>query len=201
MSGSTLHIGRRAAENICHAFDYAKHIGRPLNTYVVVNLGDFATGLAATMAFERIRHKYRDWLSRKYAVTVGEKEPPRYVYTLEAPNEHDHANWVVHIPPPFLKEFLKKLPRWVRRVTGNSRPFDIEVQTVDPETDKSLAKYVIKGTNEKYVEYLHLKAVAAPQGRIWGRRCGTSPSIGRTARKRAGFVPRRDRNEWRRLAA
>lgn len=51
------------------------------------------------------------------------------------------------------------------------------------------------------IGYLHLASVAAPQGCIWGRRCGASPAIGRTARRAAGFVPRRDRNKWRRRAA
>jgi hypothetical protein len=133
-------------------------------------------------------------------LAVAETSIPRYVYSMEAPNGDDHANWVVHIPERFLAEFEKKLPKWVARILGDERPFDIDIQKVTREADKSLAKYVIKGADPAYIDYLHLGTVAAPQGRVWGRRCGASPAIGRTARKKAGFVARRDRNKWRKNA-
>ena len=197
----TRQIGRKAAENICHAFDYAKHIARPLNTYVVINLTALPDGACTTQAFCDVRHKFRDWLNRKHMTADGTTEPPRFVYSMEAPNGDDHANWVVHVPERFLDEFKRKLPKWVARVVGESRPFDICVKPVTPDGDKGLAKYVIKGTDPAYIGYLHLTSVAAPQGCIWGRRCGASPAIGRTARRAAGFVPRRDRNKWRKRAA
>jgi hypothetical protein len=198
--GYTEQIGRKAAENICHAFDYAKYINRALNTYIVINLTALPDDACRTQAFARIRHKFRDWMSRKHMTTDGATEPPRYVYSMEAPNGDDHANWVVHIPERFLAEFEKKLPKWVARILGDERPFDIDIQKVTREADKSLAKYVIKGADPAYIDYLHLGTVAAPQGRVWGRRCGASPAIGRTARKKAGFVARRDRNKWRKNA-
>lgn len=197
----TEHIGRKAAENICHAIDYAKHVNRPLNTYVVINLTALQEGACRTQAFVAIRHKFRDWLNRKHRTADGTPEPPRYIYSMEAPNGDDHANWVVHVPERFLSEFKRKLPKWVARVLGDNRPFDIDVQQVTPETDKGLGKYVIKGTDPAYVGYLHLGTVAAPQGRVWGRRCGASPAIGRTTRRQAGFIPKRDRNKWRKSAA
>lgn len=197
----TEQIGRKAAENICHAFDYATYINRPLNTYVVINLTALPEDTCAAQAFEDIRHKFRDWLNRKHKKADGASEPPRYVYTMEAPNGDNHANWVMHVPERFLPEFRHKLPQWVARVLGSNRPYDIDVQQVAPGTDKTLAKYVIKGTDPYYIGYLHLSAVAAPQGRVFGRRCGASPAIGRTVRKQAGFVAKRDRSKWRRKAA
>jgi len=197
-SSYTDHIGRRAAENICHAFDYAKYIEQPLNHYITLNLRGLDDDADAAAAFNRIRHKFRDWLlyaTRKSGAVVKE---PVYVYTIEAPSDKNpHANWVVHIPPYLSKQFQKKLNVWVARVLGEVGPFDIRVQQVNPMKDKTLAKYVIKGTDERYVSYLHLKEFAANQGRVWGRRTATSTAIGRTVRKRAGFKPSRDRHKWK----
>jgi hypothetical protein len=83
------------------------------------------------------------------------------------------------------------------RALGDIGPFDISIKDVDPLTDKSLAKYIIKGTDARFVSYLHLGEYAAPQGRVWGRRATASPAIGRTARRRAGFSPKRDRHKWK----
>jgi len=74
---------------------------------------------------------------------------------------------------------------------------DICVQEVDPNTDKTLAKYVIKGADRHYVDYFHLRSFAEDQGVVEGRRTCVSPSIGRTARKNAGFVPKLHRDAWK----
>ena len=95
----------------------------------------------------------------------------------------------------------KKCERWVRRAQGDIRQFDLLASNVDIQTDKSLAKYVIKGVDQRYIAYFHMQSYAAPQGRIWGRRAGTSPSISRTARNKAGFFPKRDRHKWKQSPA
>lgn len=194
----TDHIGRKAAENICHAFDYAKHIGRPLDHYVTINLRSGQDERMATVIFKMIRHKFRDWVVNAMKRHQADLGRPAYVYALEAPDEgHPHAHWVVHVPPILADEFLEKLPKWVIKARGSLGQFDVLVERVDPYTDKSLAKYIIKGTDDRYVGYLHLQEYAAPQGRIWGRRATASPAIGRAARRKAGFVPRRDRHKWK----
>ena len=198
---STVHINRHQAENICHAFDFAKHIGRPLNTYVVINLHEASANAAASVIFERIRHKYRDWLKGRVKRLALDAQPPVYVYAHENPDENPHGNWVVHVPPRLQKEFLLKLRQWVEKAQGGVRPFDIQVKGVDPHTDKTLAKYIIKGTDPHYVPYLHLQDFAQPQGRVFGRRATPSIAIGRAARKSAGFIPRLHRHLWKRQAA
>lgn len=193
----TDHIGRKAAENICHAFDYAKHIGQPLNHYVTINLREAAHERSAAQIFTKIRHKFRDWLNNAGKRSGINVPAPAYVYSIEAPAaDHPHANWVLHVPNFLVQEFQKKLPIWVSRAMNEIGPFDIHIQNVNPASDKALAKYIIKGTDARYVDYLFLQKVAAPQGRVWGRRATASPYIGRTARRRAGFVPRRDRGKW-----
>lgn len=200
-SRSTVHINRHQAENICHAFDFAKYIDRPLNTFVVINLDEETANAAGPVIFEKVRHKYRDWLNGRIKRLGLDPQPPVYAYTHENPDDHPHVNWVVHIPPLLQEEFLRKLPRWVEKSQGQVRPFDIQVKGVDPHTDKTLAKYIIKGTDPHYVPYLHLQDYAQPQGRVFGRRATPSIAIGRAARKAAGFVPRLHRHEWKRRAA
>lgn len=198
---STHHINRNAAENICHAIDFAKNIGLPLTHYVVINLDEYQSELAGTVIFTRIRHKFRDWLNRRLKTLGLVPTPPVYVYSHENPTGHPHVNWMVHVPSFLADEFLSKLPRWVEKAQGNVRPFDIDVQSIDPHTDKTLAKYILKGTDERFVPYLHLQDYAEPQGQVFGRRATASIAIGRTARQSAGFIPRLHRHNWKRKAA
>jgi hypothetical protein len=55
--------------------------------------------------------------------------------------------------------------------------------------EKRLAKYVVKGTDERSIRHFYLQDVHAPQGTIIGRRTGISRSIGAKARKLAKFHP------------
>lgn len=192
----TDHISRHTAENICHAFDYAKFIGKPLNTYIVINLRELPDSLSPASAFEAIRQKYRCWLKNREKTGKTSTETV-YVYSHENPGDMPHVNWVVHMPAKIEKEFRAKLDQWMSKVLGGIGRYDLDIQIVDPHTDKTLAKYIIKGRDTAYVDYLHLQDVAKPQGRVWGRRATPSPSIGRTARKRAEFVPKRDRHKWK----
>ncbi len=192
-------ISRHASTNILHAFDFAKAVGRPLNCYVVICCDEKGAGKTASQICQEVRDRYRAWnlnAAKRYSIDA---QPPTYVQTIEDPDgDNPHANWVVHIREALFQEFLQKLPQWLRKSQGDVRHLDISVQMVDPETDKTLAKYVIKGTDEHYTEYFHLGDFAAPQGVIQGRRTCVSPSIGRTARREAGFVPKLHRDDWKR---
>lgn len=189
----TTHINRRVTQSIMRAFDYAKEIDRPLNTYVVIHLRE-SERQAATTAFKIIRHKFRDWLAYK-AKQQRVAIPPDYIYAFENPDDDDvpHVNWALHVPDRLRAEFEAKLARWVEKVQGRLDPFDIHVQPITPSHAKRLAKYICKGTDAAFVSYFYLDDVHAPQGEIWGKRAGVSPSIGTAIRKEAGFRPRRGR--------
>lgn len=192
-------ISRHAATNVLHAFDYAKEVGRPLNCYVVLCCDEDSSGKTAAQICQDVRDRYRAWnlnAAKRYGI---EQQPPTYIQTIEDPNGgNPHSNWALHVPPVLLDEFMKKLPKWLRKAQGEIRPMDICVQQVDPETDKTLAKYVIKGADEYYVDYFHLGKFAENQGAVEGRRTCVSPFIGRTARREAGFIPKLHRNNWKR---
>lgn len=192
-------ISRHAATNILHAFDYAKEVGRPLNCYVVLCCDEEGSGKTAAQICQDVRDRYRAW-SLNAANRHGLKRcPPTYIQTVENPTgDNPHSNWALYITPALFEEFKKKLPQWLKKAQGGVRPMDICVQQVDPETDKTLAKYVIKGADAYYVEYFHLSEFAEDQGAVEGRRTCVSPSIGRTARREAGFIPKLHRNNWKR---
>jgi hypothetical protein len=151
----------------------------------VINLRDIAEH-GATTAFERIRHKFRDWLGRR-TKKAGQHVPPIYVFTLENPNGHIHANWAVHVPEALATEFKNKLPKWVEKVQGKVDPYDIDMQPINAAYDKRLAKYIFKGTDPHFAHHFYLQDIHEPQGKIWGRRAAISRAIGIRARKKAGF--------------
>lgn len=195
-AGYTEHLNRHPAENICHGFDFAAYIGHPLNNYITINFDDESSDHSGAI-FRAIRHKFRDWLNRRTKQLYGAALPPMYVYTHENPNGHAHCNWVVHVPPELQAEFDQKRQRWIERAHKNVRRYDVKAKPVDPATAKTLCKYIIKGIDSRFISYLHLHDYAAPQGRVWGRRAGTSEAIGRAARQAAGFRAKRDRGKQR----
>jgi hypothetical protein len=187
MIRETEHINRRVTQSAFRAFDYAKVAGQRLNTYVVINIRD-KMECGATTAFEKIRHKFRDWLGRRTRM-VGSHVPPIYVFAFENPNGHIHVNWAVHIPESLAAEFAIKLHKWVEKVQGKVGPFDIHIQAIDAAYDKRLAKYIFKGTDPHFKHHFHLQDIHEPQGKIWGRRAAVSQAIGIRARKKADFKP------------
>lgn len=192
------YINRKSAENILKAFDYAKYIDKPLNQFVVCRMADAHFDQADAL-FRKIRLKCRSWLQRRQAKNGLPVESPVYTYSFENPESGGlHVNWVIHIPDEFQTEFRSKLPGWVTKALGSPvEARDIHVQDVDPFSDKRLANYILKGVDPAYIDYLHLRKIAAPQGPISGRRSGASLSINREARSQSGFIPRLQRNEWK----
>jgi hypothetical protein len=190
-------ITRKLAQTIFHAFDFAAYVGRPLNTYAVVILD--ADPKATDRIMQRIKNKCRRWLKRKQQKAGEQENPPLHVYTFECPDGAQvHVNWVLHLPAAFQDEFRQKMPDWVRKSQGRTpRDHDIIVQGVDPGTDKSLAKYILKGTDPAYVPHFFLEDYAEPQGPIYGRRAGASMALNKAARNAAGFVPKRHIGRWK----
>lgn len=192
----TLHIGRRVTQSIFRAFDYADAIGTPLNFYVVVHLNETDQACAATL-FERIRHKFRDWLNYKGKTSGGDPLTPSYIYAFENPaNESPHINWGVHVPPGLIGEFHAKLPGWIEKVQGPLGHRTCRVLPIERQRAKRLAKYIVKGTEAGFVDHFFLRDLTdahGPQGEVWGKRAGVSPSLGPAVRRAARFRPRRHR--------
>ncbi|TWG92103.1 hypothetical protein L598_005000000040 [Mesorhizobium sp. J18] len=199
----TDHIKRRVTQSIFRAFDFAAATGRPMNRYVVIHLSETDAACAATL-FERIRHKFRDWLAY-HGKRRAEPVAPAYVYTFENPTgENPHVNWALHVPEDLMADFLRKLPRWIERVQGPLTPFTYREKPIRASHANRLAKYLVKGTEPAFLEHFFLREMHdehGPQGEIWGKRAGVSPALGHTVRRAAAFRPRRRRSEGDRLAA
>ena len=189
----TTHINRRVTQSMFRAFDFADAIGQPLNVYVVINLRETAAASAATQ-FERVRHKFRDWLCRR-AKQAGMTLPPAYVYAHENPSGRAHVNWALHVPDALRPEFEKKLERWINRVLGGCNRFTYSCKTIARRA-KTLAKYIAKGTDPAFVDHFHLADFHVPQGLVWGKRAGVSAAIGPSARKRVNYRPRRGKRTY-----
>lgn len=191
MQKCSAYISRKTVQNIFRAFDFAAAARIPFNVYVVINIIETDAKSAATM-FELVRHKYRDWLAYK-ARRLSVWMPPIYVYSFEAPT-NPHVNWVLRVPPRYLPEFQKKLPRWIERVQGPLRDFDLSIQIIQPDNGyKTLANYIVKGCHPSFVEHFYLSELHAqhgPQGEFFGKRAGVSPSLNKSARAAAGYDPR-----------
>ncbi|QDG74392.1 hypothetical protein [Labrenzia sp. PHM005] len=190
----TEHIGRRAAANVFHAFDFAKNTGHPMNTYTVLHLRD-QDSASVTTQFTKIRRKFRNWYSYHQKKNNCAMLPPIYTYTFEAPTGAVHVNWVLHIPDAMLAEFQKKLPKWVEKVTGDLQPYDIKTERITPGTDKRVANYCNKGVDPLYAEHFNLNQISAPQGRIYGRRVTVSTAISKASREAVGFKAKYHRND------
>lgn len=187
------HINRRVTQAIFRAFDFATARGTPFNRYVVIHLHERPDAVAATL-FEEIRHKFRDWMNYATRNQVSGPARPIYAYTLECPDGAAHVNWVIHVPPALLAAFERKLEQWVRKVQGNVGPHDINVQPITGNA-KSLAKYLVKGTDPYFIDHFYLGSVHKPQGEVFGKRAGFSPALGPAARLKARFNAKKRRFE------
>jgi hypothetical protein len=186
-------------QSIFRAFDYAKAIGAPLNLYVVLNLHETASKAVATI-FSDVRHRYRDWLNYISRKQWGASATPAYIYALENPSgTHPHANWAIHIPVEFQDDFLKKLPLWLAKAQGHCGTSDCDVQPINQDYAKKLAKYIVKATDPAFIGHFYLAAEACDQGTIYGKRAGVSPSLGHAVRRAAQFRSGR-RTYWAQAA-
>ena len=165
-------IKRRVTQSIFRAVDFAIAQKTPLNLYVVIKFRESAPASSVTI-FRRIRHKYRDWLSYHYKKQGKHPFPPLYLYAHENPDDaQPHVNWMVHIPAELEGKFRLKLPQWIEKSQGECGTFDCNVQKIVQTYAKRLAKYVVKDTEEAFIEHFYLEDMAAYQGVVFGKRAG-----------------------------
>lgn len=189
-------INRKVVQTILHAFDFARFIDRPLNQFITIRFDNISPE-EAPKAFSAVRAKCSDWLQHKQRSMGLEVEPPYYVYSFENPaNDTLHVHWVAHVPAQFEAEFAEKLSQWITRSTKVApEGQDVCIDEVDPYTDKSLGKYILKGVDPHYADHFYIEA--SEQGPVFGRRATASRALQREARKKAGFVAKKHRHLWK----
>ena len=111
-------IRRKAAQNVFNAADFALHLGKPLNLYVVINLIG-APKYNHKKVLGEIMQRYRRWNDYRNKKFRTEKSPPYWVYTIENNlGNNPHANWIVRIPDGCIEDFELKVYEWCRKVLG-----------------------------------------------------------------------------------
>ncbi|MBX3476197.1 MAG: hypothetical protein KF910_01165 [Brevundimonas sp.] len=102
-----------------------------------------------------------------------------------------HVHWVLHVPPAFAAAFADTVKNRLQKISGRVDLRDgLHIGPV--HTPGSLAKYVLRGIEPEYADYLHI--MAANEGLVAGcRRTGVSRAASKAARKRAGWVRKKRR--------
>lgn len=177
------YIDRRQIGNFFKGIRHANRIGRPLNLFVTINFKHTACSPQdASKCFEKIRvNHFIPWLayqSRKSKrLNFGR---PTFVWVIENSGEDIGPHWLVHIPERLQDEFRKKVARWLETCAGPvSSPQALDIRKAPSPLGAGL--YMAKGINPKYAKFYGIRPKA--QGKVHGKRCGTSNNLSRTARE------------------
>jgi len=184
-------IRKKAAQNVFDAVDFALHLERPLNYFIVVNLLG-APQYNHKSVLDEIMQKYRRWNSYRNRVFRKEETkdlPPLWVYTLENNlGNNPHANWLVHIPDGCIADFKQKLHLWCERVLGNYKKNDVYITKVNMDAYKQPANYILKGIDPFHMKRFHLTPFyEGPQGEVYGCRARPSNALNKEARRKVNF--------------
>ena len=118
---------------------------------------------------------------------------PYYIYA----REKNHVHWQVHIPEVLVEEFTDLVSRWVTGLEHKGKGPRKRAQNHEPAPDGAVLvervrnsvavrKYLLKGIKRAVALRFGVKVMKA-QGIVLGRRTGVSRTLGREARKRAGY--------------
>lgn len=186
----TSHIGLKQAAGVFHATRYATETGHPLNIGVVINWSRL--GIDPEQA-SRVFAELRRRVARRWAYlrkTGAPDLPPLcYVGIQENPDGRRNTHWNVSVPTAYQEDFKRSVINRLGKIVGCD-PGDRVIAFVDINTPGTYAKYCLKGTLPVGGPHFYMRTV--DQGFIGGRgRVLVSRTIGRTARKAAGWVRKR----------
>lgn len=189
----TEYLNYNTASNILHAFDFSKFIGKPLNVLITIN---FYNDENAYIKFQKIRELYSGWIRAKRKKSGKTSYLNPWIYVFENPHSNIHVHWALNIEDDFILDFYEKLEKWIPKYVGSIRYRQIDVRPINIYNDKVLANYLAKGVNPPASFRLNLQKYRKYQGFVRGPRAGVARCLGKAARKKAGFLPRRDRYKW-----
>lgn len=190
------YINPNSVLNLYRAFDFSKYIGYTLNTFININYKSNDQFLNMYL-FRVLRSNINRWIMRANKRKKISETKPVWLYVFENPFDNFHVHWLIHLYKDirdkcivYLEKQLVKLQNAV--LTENQ----IDIRSVNPYTDKVLANYLCKGIRPDYIDFFYLHSYAAYQGHIIKQRTRVSQSLGRTARKKAGFDASKMRHLW-----
>lgn len=172
------------------AAQFAHHEQLPLNRHTTIHF-DVANISEPVLALGRMFKLMSDWLRTRGASFA-------YLWVREAgPQKGEHVHILMHVPPHLTAEFAHRERGWrsrvgARRALGafRSRPIGhsyrhakkgLEFGETYSDHLRKITGYLIKGADGRSVKALELTRVE-DGGELWGKRCGMSQNIGRSAR-------------------
>ncbi len=174
------------ARNVLAAADFAVEIGRPLNVALDINWSktsarDDTHGLLFA-AFRKNAGRFLRKNGGGGLTCSWARERP----TSPVPRPNTHMN--CHIPARLYDAFVKRAHSFLPLGCIAFDPAAIFIQLIGlTEKDHvQRTEYLIKGAHPK--ARLNIKKRRSPQGRVHGKRCGTSEDIGLAARIRAAEI-------------
>lgn len=187
MDRQSHHINRVPAVNIHHATRFAEGHGAPLNTFITINFTEVGLAAGASRAFRKLLcQRFAPWLRRSSGARV--RTAPTYVWAIENTASTVAAHWLVHLPNGTTKAFVDRLHSWLENLAGTP-PLARTVQIKRVYNLIGARRYILKGVSPDWARHLGIRA--SDQGVVNGKRSGFSRNLGPAARKRGGYVPRR----------
>jgi hypothetical protein len=176
------HIKQPTVAAILNAVNLAREKGLPLNYMVTLNFSKTnCPEEAVSEIFALLRDNHcTPYLRRPQKRRGLDGVQHTYVWTLENHNGV-HGHWLVHLPEGRDGLFMEKLPLWLEKVTGGVIcPSAIDIRPAHNAV--GAAKYMLKGINPIWASTYGIEA--SEQGRIVGKRGGTSRNVCKTERLR-----------------
>jgi hypothetical protein len=170
------------ARNLLSADEFAAEIGTPLNVGLDIN---WSKTSADDDTHGRLLRSFRKaagrWLREHGAgglTCTWARERP----THPVPRPNAHLN--CHIPHALYMGFVKNVHRFLPRgcVALDAEAIYVQLIGFTAEDHRRRSEYLLKGAHTK--ARLKIKRKRIAQGRIYGKRCGTSEDIGLAARLR-----------------
>lgn len=170
------------ARNLLSADEYAEVIGRSLNVSININwnkttAGDDPHG-NKLRSFRKALGRFLHERGGHGLTCVWARERP--THPVSRPNAHLNCHIPMNLWGPFGRRILQFLPRGCEPIEKDAVHFELIGFTRDDRRRR--AEYLVKGAHAK--ARLPIKRKRIAQGRIYGKRCGTSEDIGRLARLR-----------------
>lgn len=184
-------LSKKDVENIRAAGVYTAREHRELNRFTTIHF-EAASIADPIWAIGRMMKLAGDWLRTKGSV-------PTYIWVREAgEGKGDHVHILWHVPPNLIQDFAKRERGW-RKLIGakpkkgafKTKPvglsyahgaYQIQYGRHFADASKGLLDYILKGVDPKAAAALGI-VLTEPGGELWGKRCGMSENINRSARQ------------------
>ncbi len=190
MLRTTVHINRKQASNFLLAIKLAEKIGLPLNLWVTISFAHIECSAdEISDRFSVLRgQRFSPWINRPPTNSGLARSKPAFLWVIENAGCMN-VHWLVHVPVERRCEFELKLAHWIETMfgpMGHETAIDVQ-QVYNPY---GCRKYMLKGLDPHIARFYGIDP--EDQGRVTGKRCGVSVSLGPTqARKHC------TRTRWR----